>query len=299
MEHVHFTERPVLRDPILIAAFAGWNDAAGAATFAVRYLLRQWSARRFGSIDPEDFYLFTETRPTVQLIDGQERELEWPSNELYYHRDALSGRDFIALVGVEPNLKWRTYCGIIQDLVREHKVTAAVTVGSMLNDVPHTTPARVVGYSTDPALSEKLRRLNVQAASYEGPTGIVSVVNNTLRAEGVSVSSLWGNVPRYLPAIPSPKVSAALLRRLTALLEIIIDLTEIEALAITYDTNIAEAVARNPDVAAYVRRLEDRERELATEDQDRHSRSLGPLSTNALMRELEEFLKRQRQGDQP
>src|SRR3990170_3748722 len=100
MEHVHFSESPALRDPILIAVFAGWNDAAGAATFAVRYLLRQWSARRFSSIDPEEFYLFTETRPTVRLAGGEERDLEWPSNDIYYHRDALSRRDFIALVGV-------------------------------------------------------------------------------------------------------------------------------------------------------------------------------------------------------
>lgn len=297
MEQVHFTEKPALRDPILIAAFAGWNDAAGAATFALRYLLRQWSARRFGSIDPEEFYLFTETRPTVRLVGGEERQLEWPSNDFYYHRDALSGRDFLVLVGVEPNLKWRTYSDIILELVREHKVTTAVTVGSMLSDVPHTTPARLVGHSTDPGLTEKLRRLNVQVTNYEGPTGIVGVLNNRLRSEGLSVSSLWGNVPRYLPAIPSPKVSAALLRRLTALLQIIIDLTEIEALAITYDTHIAEAVARNPDVAAYVRRLEDRERELENENQEQRLNSPGPPSTHALMQELEEFLKQQRQGD--
>ncbi|HEY8491878.1 MAG TPA: PAC2 family protein [Dehalococcoidia bacterium] len=288
MDPLQVDEIPRLRNPVLVAAFAGWNDAAESATSAVQLLLRTWSARRFASIDPEEFYSFTDTRPQIRLVDGAQRSLEWPSNVFYYHQAGPSlPRDVLLLLGVEPNLRWRAFTGLILDVVRRAGASLVVTLGALLADAPHTRPVRVTGFATDPELARRINREGVTRSRYEGPTGIVGVLHDALRREGIASASLWAGVPHYVSASPNPRATAALLRRLGAVLGLDLDLSALDAQGREFDAQVNAALAESPDLAEYVRTLERRADEEGEEAQDLPS-------GEALFQELEEFLRRRR-----
>ncbi len=248
-------EQPMLRRPVLIAAFRGWNDGGQAATLAGGTLARVWEARRFAEIDPEGFVDFQATRPTVTLDEGMTRQIEWP--ETTFHAAAIPGadRDAVILLGVEPNYRWRAFSDLVVGLARDLGVELVVTLGALLADVPHTRAAPVTGAASDLALVEEL---GLQPSRYEGPTGIVGVLHDACRQAGLPSVSLWSAVPHYVSLAPSPRAARALCNRLGELLGVTIDLAELEEAEKIYAEQITEAVASDPETAAYVEELERR-----------------------------------------
>ncbi|HZD17553.1 MAG TPA: PAC2 family protein [Actinomycetota bacterium] len=257
MNHLAYRARPRVTDPIVVCAFAGWNDGGEGATTTVRLIREQWGGRRFASIDPEEFYDFQVHRPTVRLVDGDTRRLDWPRNVFSHAR--VGGRDLVLFLGVEPNLRWRTYCDQILRVCSDlGGADVLVTLGAFLADVPHTRPAPVTASSTDPRWSG---RSDVVAARYEGPTGIVGVLNDRAAKAGVPSMSLWAASPHYLPQTANPKVSLALMERLRELVGLEIDTDAVERSARTWEQEVTEAIDEDGNLAYYVRRLEE-----ATED---------------------------------
>src|SRR5438445_9792622 len=213
-DELRIEERPVLEHPVLIAAFRGWNDGGQGASLAGAYLAQAWAAERFATIESENFYDFQATRPMVSLVDGETRQIDWPENTFLHAPMPGGGRDAIILLGVEPNLRWRTFCSHVTDLASSFNVELVITLGSLLADVPHTRPAPVTGSATDPELIEQL---GLQASRYEGPTGIVGVLHDACTQAGISSASLWAAVPHYVSLTPSPRAAKALVDRLADL----------------------------------------------------------------------------------
>jgi proteasome assembly chaperone (PAC2) family protein len=253
--HLRIERRPSLRRPVLVAAFRGWNDGAQGASLAASYLARNWNARRFADVDPEEFYDFQATRPHVALEEGYTRRIDWPENVFYHAELPEADRDVVLLLGIEPNLRWRTFAGEIVSLVGELDVELVVTLGALLADVPHTRSAPVTGSATDPKLVEEL---GLSGSRYEGPTGIVGIVHDSCRRASVPSASLWAAVPHYASLATSPKAALALCTRLTALLGTRVDLTELEEASEAYERQVSEAVAQDEETEAYVHELEQR-----------------------------------------
>ena len=262
-DELRIDSQPQLDRPVLIAAFRGWNDGGQGASLAAAYLARAWAAVEFASIDPENFYDFQATRPTVALIDGHQRQIEWPENTFMHAPLPGAGRDVIILVGVEPNLRWRTFGELVSGLAKSFGVELVITLGSLLADVPHTRPAPVTGSANDPELIEQL---GLQASRYEGPTGIVGVLHDACGRAGLKSASLWAAVPHYVSLTPSPRAAKALVDRLGELLEADIDTAELDEAAESYAQQVSEAVASDEETAAYVQELERRVDELAAEE---------------------------------
>jgi proteasome assembly chaperone (PAC2) family protein len=248
-------ERPTLERPVLIVAFQGWNDGGQAATLAAGYLARLWGARKFADIDPELFVDFQATRPRVTLTDGSTRKIEWPENVFYRARIPGTNRDAVILVGTEPNYRWRTFTDLVADLVRDLGIEMVVTFGALLADVPHTRPAPVTGAASDPKLVDEL---GLQLSRYEGPTGIVGVILDACRREGIPSVSLWAAVPHYVSLAPSPRAARALCERLGGMLGVGIEVGELAEAETSYVEQVSEAVASDADTLAYVEELEQR-----------------------------------------
>jgi proteasome assembly chaperone (PAC2) family protein len=253
MEGVHWERTPKLRHPALVCTFKGWNDAAESASSALSFVSSRWGAERLGAIDPEEFYDFQVTRPTVRLSEGRTREIEWPELVFEAASPQDSERDVVFLSGAEPNLRWKGFSATVVAAARELGVELVVSLGALLADIPHTRPVQVTGIAADPEL---VARLGFSEARYEGPTGIVGVLHDACARAGLLSASLWAPVPHYVATVPSPKATLALLRRLEDLLETPIDTAELDEAAIEYERRLDEAVASEPEVRALVERLE-------------------------------------------
>jgi proteasome assembly chaperone (PAC2) family protein len=276
---------PSLERPVLVAAFRGWNDGGHGASLAAGYLARVWGARRFAEIDGEGFFDFQSTRPQVTLIDGVSRRIDWPETVFYHARPDGFDRDVILLLGVEPNYRWRTFTELVSGLATELGAELAVTLGSLLADVPHTRPSPVTGSANDPALIETL---GLSASRYEGPTGIVGVLHDACLRAGLPSASLWAAVPHYVQLTPSPRAAKALVERLGTLLELTIDVTELEEASASYARQVSEAVASDADTQSYVEELEQRVDELEDDDAQLPS-------GDALAAELTRYLREREQ----
>ena len=248
-------QQPTLVRPVLIACFRGWNDGAQGATLAGSYLAKTWEAERFADIDPEGFFDFQATRPHVSLVDGFTRRITWPETAFYHAHVPGMDQDVVLLLGVEPNLRWRTFSRLVTDLAKELGVELVVSLGSLLADVPHSRPAPVTGSASDPELVEKL---GLQASRYEGPTGIVGVLHDGCRRAGIPSVSLWAAVPHYVSLTPSPRAALALCERLGELLGATIETAELSQAVDGYVEQVSEAVAADSETAAYVEELEQR-----------------------------------------
>jgi len=255
MSELIVSSRPDLRSPVLVAAFRGWNDGGQGATLGGGYLARQWGAESFAEIESENFYDFQAVRPHVSLEEGLTRKLEWPENTFLHAPIPGLDRDAVILLGVEPNLRWKTYSGLVLELSQDLGVELVVTLGSLLADVPHTRPAPVSAAASDPSLVEEL---GVEPSRYEGPTGIVGVLLDACRREGIPSVSLWAAVPHYVSLAPSPRAALALCRRFGELVGTEIDVEELEQAAEEYAEQVTEAVASDAETAAYVDELERR-----------------------------------------
>jgi predicted ATP-grasp superfamily ATP-dependent carboligase len=294
MSHLRMDEQPSLRSPVLIAAFAGWNDAAQAASSSILYLMNGWSARSFASIDPEEFYDFTEVRPVIRLGPGSQRELEWPTNTFYYHIDHTLSQDVALLLGIEPHLKWRTFTDAVLEVIRQCGVTTLITLGALLADAVHTRPVPLSGYSMDRDLSVRLGSMRIAGTRYQGPTGIVGTLHDACRRNGLPAASLWASVPYYLGTTPNPKASHALLSAASDLLDLHVDLAPLEEQVRAFEKQVGEAVSSNPDVAAHIRELEARiDAALAGGTE---AAEVGELpASDLIIKDLEDFLRSQRQ----
>ena len=290
---------PELNDPVLIVAFAGWNDAGSAATHATQFLIKRLQAQRFANIDPEEFYNFSEVRPQVRLRDGLYREIRWPANEFFASNAAPLKRDMVLGLGIEPNLRWKAYSAAYLDVAKQCGVGLVITLGALLADVAYSRPVRVVGFSSDPDIATQL---HLTPSRYEGPTGIVGVLNDACRQAGLTSISFWANVPHYISAAPNPKAALALVSRLESFLHIALDTTELVTGAAEFDAQVAKAIAENPNLAAYVKRLEEQEQEEGLEmesaaqdtEGNGHGNGNGHANGKDMAEELQRFLQQRK-----
>jgi predicted ATP-grasp superfamily ATP-dependent carboligase len=277
-----------LRQPVLLVAFSGWNDAAESATTALRFLCRAMRMRRVAVIQSEEFYHFGLTRPEVRFQEGSRtiREVHWPTTDFFMSEEAAIGRDLIVGIGTEPHLKWQTFCGHILDLAQQARVSLVITLGALLADVPHTRPIRISGVASDAELG---RRFQTSPTRYEGPTGILGVLIDACRRVGLPAASLWANVPHYISEVSNPHAVLALLRRVLDFLEWQTDLAELTEGAEEFDRQLARIMTQKPEVAKYIQELE---RRYAEPDAAETPPDQLP-NTGDLIREVEQFLRQQ------
>jgi proteasome assembly chaperone (PAC2) family protein len=286
MSELNVSFRPALKRPVLVAAFRGWNDGGQGASLGAAYLAKQWNAARFAEIDPEQFYDFQAVRPHVSLVEGAVRRVDWPDNGFFHASIPGSDRDAVLLLGIEPNLRWRTFSGLILELARDLSVEMVVTFGSLLADVPHTRPAPVTAAATDPKL---VTELGLEASRYEGPTGMVGILHDRCREADIASVSLWAAVPHYVSLAPSPRAALALVRRFGELMHIDVDVSELQQAADEYAEQVSEAVSTDAETAAYVEELEQRVDALTAE---------GDIpSGESLAAELSRFLRERDEED--
>jgi proteasome assembly chaperone (PAC2) family protein len=278
---------PDLRSPTLVAAFLGWNDAASAATTALEAVAVSLDSEVVARIDPEEFFDFQDTRPTVRLTAGQTRRIEWPANTLIAAPAPTAERDLVVLSGTEPSLRWRGFSDLVVGAAERLGVEMVITLGALIADVPHTRPVPITGLATDRDLVE---RLGLSRSKYEGPTGIVGVIHDACRKRGLTSASLWAAVPHYVAAVPNPKAALALLRRLEGMTGVAIEASELEEAAERFDEQIDRAVAANPEIEELVQRLEQEQAESVDLSDD-------VPSGEALASEFQRFLRQRGKQD--
>jgi proteasome assembly chaperone (PAC2) family protein len=276
-------EPPQLRSPILVCAFAGWNDAAGSATTALTTAAESLDAELIAQIDPEEFFDFQANRPTIHLTEGQTREIEWPGNVLLAATPEGAERDLLLLAGTEPNLKWRTFSEGIAEVAEGLGVEMVVTLGALIADVAHTLPVPITGLASD---VEMVERLGLARSNYEGPTGVVGVLHDACRRRGIPSASLWAAVPHYVAAVPNPKAALALLRRLEGLIGVAVEASGLEEESESYESQVSRAVAANPEIEELVKRLEQEQSERLDLEED-------VPSGESLARDFERYLRQQ------
>ena len=273
-----------LVDPVVIAAFAGWNDAGDAASGAVEHLMEAWDARIIGAVDPEEFYDFQVNRPTVGHDGSGHMRLTWPTTQLAIASPPELERDVIFISGIEPSMRWRQFCAELLAAVDELGGTLVVTLGALLSDTPHTRPIPVTGTATEPDLVD---RLTLEHSTYEGPTGIVGVLLDACARLDVPAVSYWSAVPHYAASPPCPKATLALINALEELLETSLPLADLGEDSRAWERGVDELAEEDEDIADYVRALEE----------TRDTTDLPEASGEAIAREFERFLKRSRGAD--
>jgi proteasome assembly chaperone (PAC2) family protein len=281
------SDLPRLRSPVLVCAFRGWNDAAAAASTALGAINDSLEGELIARVDPEEFFDFQSTRPTISMDEGQTRRIDWPENNLIAVSVPGADRDMVLLDGTEPNLRWRTFSETIATAADALGIEMVITLGALIAEVSHTLPVPITGLASNQELVEELE---LERSSYEGPTGIVGVVHDLCRRNGIDSASLWAAVPHYVAAVPNPKAALALLRRLEGLTGIAVEASELEEETTDYEEQIGRAVAANPEIEELVQRIEAEQVDLLESD--------GELpSADTLAREFQRFL-RQRGKDQ-
>ncbi len=294
MTPLRILETPDLREPTLIAAFSGWSDAGAAASAAASYVVDRWHATQMAEIEAEEFYDFTQLRPTVRYIDGSYRRIEWPQNNFYFHQ--APERDLIILSGIEPHLKWKTYVDTVLEMIDRFNVSLFVSLGSMWVDFPHTRPMRITGTAPTDEMAEKAGLIRRGTGRYEGPTGISGVLSTTLRSREMAMASIWANVPHYVSATPNPTASLALLRAVQGMLSVEIPLGRMIRHSAMFDQQLHEATSKNAEVSEYVRTLEERIDGEASGRETPREQEPGELpAAGEILKDLEEFFRRPKQ----
>ncbi len=309
MEHVRWLARPTLRRPTLIAAFTGWNDAADAASNSVKHLVEAWGAQALAEIDPEEFTDFATVRPHVRLNAQRERTIVWPTVGMW--SASTPGGDVLLVLGPEPALRWRLFTEQLVGVAQEFGVGMVLTLGALLADVPHTRPVQLIGTATEQDLID---RFDLQRSRYEGPTGIVGVLQDACTKADLPSASLWAAVPAYASQVPSPKASLALVQRACEIIGTPGPVARLQAEAEAYDAKVSSFVAEDGDLIGYVNRLENMadDGELdelidSDEDDEDDDDTVGgeaaefdevAVDPDELMAELEKFLRDQ-DGDDP
>jgi len=269
---------PELVDPVMLCAFEGWNDAGDAASGAVLHLEEVWAATQIAEVDPEDYYDFQVNRPEVVIEDG-ERSITWPTTRISVARIPLATRDVVLVAGIEPSMRWRAFTAELLGIARELGVEMVVTLGALLADTPHTRPVPVSGTSSDEGISV---RMGYEPSTYEGPTGIVGVLQDACAAAGIPAVSLWAAVPHYVAQPPCPKATLALLARIEDLLDVPVPLADLPEESRAWQIGVDELAGEDEEIAAYVHQLEE------VVD----TAELPEASGDAIAREFERYLRR-------
>lgn len=272
-----------LVEPVMIAAFEGWNDAGEAASGVVDHLATSWQARELLSLDPDDYYDFQVNRPQVAMVDGVSGGLSWPSTSVSVANPPGGGRDVVLVRGSEPNMRWRGFSKELLEITQELGVRRVVLLGALLADAPHTRPVPVSSVASSPKLA---RSLGLDASSYEGPTGIVGVLQETYATAGLETVSLWAAVPHYVAQPPCPKGTLSLLRRVEDILDLTVPLGELPEEARAWEHGVDELASEDSDIAGYVRSLEEA----------KDAAELPEASGEAIAREFERYLRRRERG---
>jgi proteasome assembly chaperone (PAC2) family protein len=276
---------PRLVEPVMIAAFEGWNDAGEAASTALEHLELSWDATPLASIDPEEYYDFQVTRPHVRLADGVTRKIEWQTTRLSVAKLPGTERHVVLVNGIEPNLRWRSFCRELLDYVDKLGVTKVITLGALLTDTPHTRPTPVSGISYDKSSAGELR---VEPSSYQGPTGIVGVFQNACVEAGIPAMSFWASVPHYVSQARVPKAAVALLHRVEEVLDVEVPLGGLPEQAEEWERTVSEMAEADDEVREYVRQLEEQ----AEADAD----ALPEADGDAIAADFERYLRRRGTG---
>lgn len=277
---------PELTEPILVAAFEGWNDAGDAASGAVEHLELVWDAQPLTDLDPDEYYDFQVNRPTVSLVDGVSRRISWPTTRFSVCRPPGAAFDLVIVRGIEPNMRWRGFCEELLAVIHDLDVRTVVTLGALLSDTPHTRATQVTGTAYDP---ESALKYGLEKSSYEGPTGIVGVLQDACVATGIPAISFWAGVPHYVAQPPNPKATLALLHAVEEVLDLPVPLGELPQQSAEWQKLVDEMAAEDDEVIEYIRNLEERDDEL-----DRTQ--LKAASGDAIAREFERYLRRRDRG---
>ena len=282
MDPIRWKSRPQLRDPILVCAFNGWNDAGEAASAALGLILADFGGNEIADIDPEEFFDFTAVRPTIRLVEGRTRVVDWPANTFHAAHVPAAEHDLLLMRGTEPSLRWRAFSEAVIRVAEESGVKLVVSLGALLADVPHTRPVAITGIASDQSLIDQL---GFQRSSYEGPTGVVGALHHACQQHGLPSASLWASVPHYVAAAPNPKAALALTRAFEGLVGVAVDAAPLEEAASEYERQVNEAVASDPDVKAFVERLEENMDDLTDSLPDRLP------SADSIARDFQRYLK--------
>ena len=294
MDALHFEYMPTLRQPYLLMTYGGWSDAAEVATAAGHFLVQHLQAERFAWIDAEEFFSFTDQRPQSRYNEQGEREITWPGNEFFVSHQPTLEHDIIIAVGIEPHLKWRTFTSLVMEFIKRCDVYQTYTLGALWADVLYSAPVQFSGSSTDPQVAS---RLGLGGGSrYEGPTGMVGVLHDTLRRQQFTSASIWANMPYYISARPNPKGILAVVRRGLEIVGLPAVLPEMEEEARDFDTRVAEAIAEDPKIAAHVKNLERQTGRTSRQSQRPAASTERPVSGEELAEQFERFLREQRRG---
>jgi proteasome assembly chaperone (PAC2) family protein len=256
MEHLIIHETPAKRLKHMVVVFSGWADAAEGASSAIKFLQRKLKSKKFAEIDPEEFYDFSQTRPHTSRTRDGKRRIHWPANEFSYLTDLSTDSGVMVFVGVEPNLKWRTFAKTVATVAKDHGVESVVHIGALLDAVPHTRPVKLSGNASESKLSEFLEGQGIRSSNYQGPTGISSAVMAACIEEGLEYTSIWGHTSHYLQAAPNHRVGSTLLEILLKLLNLPLDLAELKSAAGVFNEEVEKAVAKDEQIASYVAKLE-------------------------------------------
>jgi proteasome assembly chaperone (PAC2) family protein len=283
---IEIDDLPDLVNPVVIAAFEGWNDAGDASSGVVDHLMDVWSARVVGAIDPEDFYDFQVNRPIVGTDDSGHRRITWPGTQIAVASPPDLDRDVILVRGLEPNMRWRQFCAELLAACDELGGELVITLGALLADTPHTRPIPVTGTATEPELVD---RLKLEQSSYEGPTGIVGIFQDACMQLDIPAVSYWAAVPHYVAQPPCPKATLALIGQIEDLLEVSIPLGDLAEEARAWERGVDELAQEDEDIADYVRALEE----------TRDTADLPEATGEAIAREFERYLKRRGSDDTP
>ena len=277
---------PLLRNPVMVMAFSGWNDAAEGASGAIEHLLSIWREKDdeilpqlIADVEPEDFYDFQVNRPQVSIDDSSIRNITWPSTQIFGLEIPSMDRDLVIVTGVEPSMRWKTFTTDLLDLADDLEVSLVVTLGSLLADTPHSRPITVTGTGAHPNIAE---RLGVSVSQYEGPTGILGIIQDGCMRRGIDAISLWAAVPHYASASPSPKASLALINALEDFLDVSFPLGTLQEDADEWEKSVDELAAEDTDVAEYVKALEE----------SKDAAELPDVSGDSIAKEFERYLRR-------
>ena len=280
---------PLLRNPVMIMAFSGWNDAAEAASGAVEHLLSGWGDRNdevlpelIADVESEEFYDFQVNRPVVSIDESEIRSITWPTTQIFGLSIPTMPRDLVVVTGVEPSMRWKSFTSELLDLADDLEVSLIVTLGSLLADTPHTRPITVTGTGAHPSIAT---RLGVSVSKYEGPTGILGVIQDGCMRRGIDAISLWAAVPHYASNAPSPKATLALINTLEDFLDISIPLSDLEENADALEKEVNDLAAEDTEVAEYVKALEE----------SKDAAELPDVSGDSIAKEFERYLRRHKE----
>ncbi len=274
-----FDGLPVLRDPVAIAAFEGWNDAADASTAAVEHLEQVWTARPITTMDPEEFYDFQVNRPVVSMAEGETRHIEWPTTRFSVASPPGTDRDVLLIRGIEPSMRWRTFCGEVLELCHSLEVNRIVLLGALLADVPYSRPLPISGSA---ATRETAERFGLTPTRYEGPTGIVGVLHEAAVRAQLDALSFWVHVPHYANNPPCPKATLGLLHRVEEVLDLPVPMMDLAQESAQWEERLRTAAEQDAELGEYVRELEERVGD----------EGMQPLSGDEIAQEFEKYLRR-------